>query len=237
MLLTDENLLLERLEFMIRAVIFDMDGLMFDTERLTHVATAQAGRELGYPGIADFAREMIGRNEKECSGLYTRYLGGDFSYRGFSARRQEIIGALIRENGVPVKPGLFELLSFLKREGFLLAVATSTSRRHALPYLEQAGAARYFDRMVFGDMLEKSKPAPDIYLKAASELGIPPSDCMALEDSPLGIRSAHDAGMKTVMVPDLLEPDEALKKIVDFCVPSLFEVIELIRSERKESGT
>lgn len=237
MRLTDENLLLERLEFMIRAVIFDMDGLMFDTERLTCAATAQAGKKLGYPDIADFARKMIGRNEKECVKLYTRYLGSDFSREQFYTQRQEMIDASVRENGIPVKPGLPELLEFLKREELLLAVATSTSRRHALPYLEQAGVARYFNRMVFGDMLEKSKPAPDIYLKAAAELEIPPADCMALEDSPFGIRSAHDAGMKTVMVPDLLEPDEALKKIVDFCVPSLFEVIELIRNERKGSGT
>lgn len=227
----------ERLEFMIRAVIFDMDGLMFDTERLCKEATEQAGRELGYPGISSVARDMIGRNEKDCMRLYTQYFGSNFSREQFYARRQEIIDAAIQKEGVPVKPGLPELLDDLKREKLLLAVATSTSRRHALPYLEQAGAARYFDRMIFGDMLEKSKPAPDIYLKAAAELGIPSSDCIALEDSPLGIRSAHDAGMKTVMVPDLVEPDEELKKIVDFCVPSLYEVIQLIREERKGSGT
>lgn len=222
---------------MIRAVIFDMDGLMFDTERLCKEATEQAGEELGYSGIGSVARDMIGRNEKECTKLYTRYFGSNFSRERFYARRQEIIDAAIQKEGVPVKPGLPELLDALKREKLLLAVATSTSQRHALPYLEQTGAARYFDRMVFGDMLEKSKPAPDIYLKAAAELGIPPTDCVALEDSPLGIRSAHDAGMKTVMVPDLVEPDEELKKIVDFCVPSLYEVIQLIRDERKESGT
>lgn len=221
---------------MIRAVIFDMDGLMFDTERLCHDATAQAGKELGHPDMNEFARELIGRNEKECRRRYAEYFGSGFFQR-FFVRRQEIIDAYIREKGVPVKPGLFELLDFLKREGLLLAVATSTSRRHASSYLEQTGAARYFNRMIFGDMLEKSKPDPDIYLKAAAELEIPPEDCMALEDSRLGIQSAHAAGMKTVMVPDLLEPDEAVKKTIDFCVPSLFDVVELIRDERKESGT
>lgn len=222
---------------MIQAVIFDMDGLMFDTERLTHVATLQAAKELGHPGIDECAREMIGRNEKECVRLYTKYLGGDFSYRRFAVRRQEIIDAFILKNGVPVKPGLFELLDFLKREGLRTAVATSTSRRHALPYLEQTGAARYLDGMVFGDMLEKSKPAPDIYLKAAAEIETLPADCMALEDSPLGILSAHGAGMTAVMVPDLVAPEEVPGQVFDYCVSSLFDVVGLVQNERKESGT
>ncbi|MFU0832486.1 MAG: HAD family phosphatase [Oscillospiraceae bacterium] len=220
---------------MIRAVIFDMDGLMFDTEKLCHTATAQVSRELGCPDLTDFARNLIGRNEKECVRRYTEFFGDELFYRRFYTRRQEIIDAIIRENGVPVKPGLFELLDFLKQSGFLLAVATSTSQKHALSYLEQTGAAPYFDRMVFGDMLEKSKPAPDIYLKAAEELQVPPKNCVALEDSPLGIRSAHDAGMTTIMIPDLVQPDESLKRIYDYCEPSLFAVIDLLQDKHKES--
>lgn len=220
---------------MIQAVIFDMDGLMFDTERLCRDAIVQVGKELGYPHLAEFTLELMGRNERECIKRYTEYLGDRCSYQRFYTRRQEIIDAIIRENGVPVKLGLFELLNFLKENGYLLAVATSTSRRHALAYLEQTGAAKYFHRMVFGDMLEKSKPAPDIYLKAAEQLQVPPENCMALEDSPLGIQSAHAAGMTTVMIPDLLQPDEALKKIYDYCEPSLFAVIDLLRDEQKES--
>ena len=234
---TSMDYCLRKVEAMIRAVVFDMDGLMFDTERLCHDAVAQVGKELGCPDLAEFTLELMGRNEKECIKRYTEYLGDRCSYQHFYARRQEIIDAAIQKNGVPVKPGLFELLDFLKENGFLLAVATSTSRRHALAYLEQTGAARYFHRMVFGDMLEKSKPNPDIYLKAAEELQVSPQNCMALEDSPLGIQSAHAAGMTAVMIPDLVQPDETLKQIYDDCVPSLFSVIELLQRETREIET
>jgi HAD superfamily hydrolase (TIGR01509 family) len=232
-----ENDNLERLEFMIRAIIFDMDGLMFDTERLYHDTTVQAAEEMGYSGISGIAYEMIGLREAECIALYERRLGSGFPYPRLAGRRQELMDALLRDHGMPIKPGLFELLGFLKRENYLMAVATSTRRRLALSYLEQSGVAPYLDRMIFGDMLARSKPAPDIYLKTASELGTDPSECMALEDSPRGIQSAHFAGMTTVMVPDLVKPDESLKKICDFCVPSLFDVMELVRNGQKESGT
>ncbi len=222
---------------MILAVIFDMDGLMFDTERLCTWATEQTGKEMGREGLSGFAKEVIGLREAECKRKYFMQFGEEFPFEQFSRRRQEIIDRYIREKGVPVKPGLFELLNFLKRGGFPMAVATSTSRRHALAYLERTGAAPYFDQMMFGDMLENGKPAPDIYLKAASLLEVAPEDCMALEDSPRGIQSAHAAGMTTVMIPDLLPPDQDDRKRYDYCVPSLFEVPALLQKERKEGGT
>ncbi|MVB12787.1 Phosphorylated carbohydrates phosphatase [Caprobacter fermentans] len=221
---------------MVRAVIFDMDGLMFDTERLYDQAIEQAGNELGYSGIADLSRDMIGVRETDCVPLYQKRFGSGFSYPLFAARRQEIIDEFIRKNGVPVKPGLFELLRYLKQGGFRLAVATATSRRRASGYLEQTGAAGYFDRMIFGDMVEQCKPSPEIYLKAAEALGAAAEDCIALEDSPCGIQAACAAGMKAVMIPDLIEPDAALRKLCWSCEPSLTDVIKLVGETRSEEG-
>ena len=214
---------------MTEAVIFDMDGLMFDTERLAAAMTGQAGEELGIPGLRTFVRTLVGVNAAVSKRRYFERYGPDFPYDRFIRRRQELMNAAIEKNGVPIKPGLMELLRFLKRGEYRMAVATSTSRRSALPYLERAGAAPYFDRIVCGDMLEKSKPDPDIYLKAAAALGVSPAVCMALEDSPNGIRSAHAAGMRAVMVPDLFEPDAELQKLLFACVPALSDVIGLLR--------
>ena len=166
--------------------------------------------------------------------FFERY-GDDFPYDAFMRRKAELTDAWIGKNGVPVKPGLMELLRFLKRDGCRTAVATSTSRKHAADYLERTGAAPYFDRAVYGDMVEKSKPDPEIYLKAAAMLGAAPEDCMALEDSPNGIRSAHAAGMRTVMVPDLFEPDAELQRMISACVPTLSDVIGLLRREAAEA--
>lgn len=213
-----------------------MDGLMFDTERLYLDATIRAAEKLDYHEIGEFARGMTGLREAECIQRYREHFGTDFPYQKLSELRQTIIDRYIEKNGVPVKPGLFELLEFLKLEGYSTAVATSTSRRHALAYLEQTGAARYYDAMIFGDMLKTCKPHPGIYLAAASELKIRPSDCMALEDSFCGIQSAHAAGMKAVMVPDLLSPDENLRKQCFSCISSLFDVRSLLENLREESG-
>lgn len=218
---------------MTEAVVFDMDGLMFDTERLTVSVVAQVEKELGIPGLLSFGRTLVGVNAAVSKRLCFERYGPDFPYDAFIRRKRERTNALIEKNGVPVKPGLMELLRFLKREGIRAAVATSTSRRYALPYLEKAGTTRYFDAVVCGDMLEKSKPDPDIYFKAAAALGVSPAVCMALEDSPNGIRSAHAAGMRTVMVPDLFEPDAQLKELLFACVPTLSDVIRLLRKEKE----
>lgn len=216
---------------MIQAVIFDMDGLMFDTERLLAEAVAQAGKELGIPGIREFARRLAGVCLAEERRMFSERYGPDFPFDGLTRRKRELMDAWIRKNGVPVKPGLLELLRALKAEGYRTAVATSTAQKRAAGYLEQTGAAAYLDHAVYGDMLEKSKPDPDIYLKTAAALGVAPEACMALEDSPVGIRSAHDAGMRTVMVPDLVEPDGELEKLTFACVPTLSEVLPLLHGE------
>lgn len=214
---------------MIRAVIFDMDGLMFDTERLTSEATEKAGEKFGCRDIMELFPHVMGVNAKTCRNMYLAKYGPEFPYEEFQACRQSLIDGRIRKDGVPVKAGLSELLAYLRREKYAAAVATSTSRLHALEYIRSAGVEPFFDRIVCGDMIERSKPAPDIYLRAAEELKTGPRFCMALEDSPNGLRSARAAGMAAVMVPDLIPPSAELRSLAAAVVPSLSDVIALLK--------
>lgn len=216
---------------MIQAVIFDMDGLMFDTERLMLRAWSRAAAQLGYPDMGGVGKKVLGLTTPMAKQVYQNEFGMHFPFE--EMRR---LGSLYREeylsqNGVPVKPGLMELLAFLRRQKLHTAVATSTSRKSAIPLMQRAGVLPYLDRVVCGDALERSKPAPDIYLSAAALLGISPHACLALEDSPNGIRSASAAGMKTVMIPDLIPFSQELKPLLYACVDNLFEIIALIQTQ------
>ncbi len=213
---------------MIRGVIFDMDGLMLDTEKLLARFWMQVAREAGFPmelehvlGIRSLAAVYA---KPKLQGIF----GESFNYEVIRARRRELTAAHLASHGIETKAGLHELLSYLKESGRKIAVATATDRARTDDYLTQAGVHGYFDVFVCGDMVRKGKPDPEIYLTACRELGLAPEECMALEDSPNGIRSAHAAGCRAVMVPDLSAPDEELLPLLTACVPDLAQVIGLL---------
>jgi HAD superfamily hydrolase (TIGR01509 family) len=217
---------------MIEAVIFDMDGIMFDTEQLMLRALEQTAREFAYDGAGEIKKEIMGTNARVMRQIFMRRYGPDFPYDRFMAFRQKLVDREIGENGVPLKPGLFELLRYLRKNGYGTAVATSTSREHALEYIRSTGAEPYFRKIICGDMLEKSKPDPEIYCTAAAALNLAPEVCMALEDSPNGIRSAHAAGMAAVMVPDLIPPSPELDRLLFARVETLSDVIGLLEEQK-----
>lgn len=213
---------------MIRGVIFDMDGLMLDTEKLLARYWMQAAREAGFPmemehvlGIRSLAAIYA---KPKLQGIF----GEDFDYESIRARRRELTAQHLAEHGIETKKGLHELLAYLKETGRKIAVATATDRERADDYLTRAGVHAHFDVFVCGDMVHKGKPDPEIYLTACRALGLAPEECMALEDSPNGIRSAHAAGCVAVMVPDLSEPDEELLPLLTACVQDLSKVITLL---------
>lgn len=218
---------------MIQGVIFDMDGLMLDTEKLLAKYWMQAAQEAGFPmtlehvlGIRSLAAVYA---KPKLQGIF----GENFSYEAIRARRRELTAAHLERFGIEKKPGLDALLDYLKSSGRKAAVATATDRKRTEAYLRQIGVYGYFDAFVCGDMVTKGKPDPEIYLTACKALGLPPERCMALEDSPNGIRSAHAAGCRAVMVPDLSEPEEELLPLLYACVPTLAEVIPLLEGENK----
>lgn len=213
---------------MIQAVIFDMDGLMFDTERMYQKAWLQAGRQMGAPMELEIVDRLRGRNREGCARVCREVFGEEFDFDAMRTACRALMARWIEEDGLPVKPGLYELLAELERRGIPAVLATSTTRDSAWGHLQRAKVDRYFLGAVCGDEVSHSKPDPEVFLKAAALAGKDPARCMVLEDSPAGVRAGAAAGCFTVMVPDLTAPDEELKKLADEILPGLRDVIPLL---------
>lgn len=213
----------------LQAVVFDMDGLMFDTERIVQYSWDVAGERLGYEKLGQNIYHTLGMNRAGRQVYFQKKYGMDFPFDTFRAYNREVFFARVQKEGLPVKPGLYTLLDFLKNLHIPMAVATSSGGDYARDNLEQAGITRCFSAVVTGDMVSHAKPDPEIYLEACRKLQTAPSAAMAFEDSPNGIRSAKAAGMTAVMVPDLIAPDEEIRALADHCLSSLEHAPELIR--------
>jgi HAD superfamily hydrolase (TIGR01509 family) len=208
----------------LKAVVFDMDGLMFDTERLAVEAWVAAARDHGHEIDRSFFLSSVGLAAKGTRELLMKIHGPEFPHDAIRQRRLELAAAAIAKNGVPVKKGLVDLLGFLRTSGIPRAMATSTNRVRVDPLLEASGLAEYFDAVICGDEVARCKPDPEIYLAAAASLGVAPEHCLVLEDSLPGIAAAHAAGAMPVMVPDLVAPDEATRERVRRIFPDLAAV-------------
>lgn len=217
----------------IKAVVFDMDGVIFDSEKLYRKHWMITGVEYGIP--EDTMRELCNliagstkeRNEK----LMKSRFGEDFDYMTFRGKTMSRMDQEILENGVELKPGVIELFDYLKDNGYLIGLATSTQRERAERNLTNAGILQYFDQIIYGGIVANGKPAPDIYLKACEDLGVEPSEAMGIEDSINGVKSSSAAGLYTVMVVDLIEPTEEIRPLAHNIFDSLFEVIDLLEEE------
>lgn len=216
---------------MLQGVIFDLDGLMFDTENLWGSFWEPALAELGRPcpqGLAEAVRGTAGEAMRE---VVRRYCGEDCP----AEKVIEIafrIAAETFKKPVPKKPGLDSLLAYLKAQGLPLAVASSSQEDTVRTHLKNGGIEPYFDVVISGGMTARSKPAPDIFLLAAERLGVEPEKCLVLEDSYNGVRAGRAGGFVTVMVPDLAPANEEMRALADRICVSLVEV-----RERLENGT
>lgn len=198
-------------------VIFDMDGLMFDTERVAIKAWDYAGEKLGVGKAGYMVYKTLGLNQAAICDVWEKEFGDSVNQEERREYTREFLDKYYAENKVPVKKGLYLLLEFLQKAGFKAAVASSSRRQVVEQHLKDAGVAEYFAEIVCGDMIQKSKPEPDIYLKACELLGAKPEECYALEDSKYGLHSAYRAGCKTIMVPDLWN---RMRKRKRFFLPS-----------------
>lgn len=213
---------------MIEAVLFDMDGLMFDTERMFQKAWVQAGTEMGVPMHEGVVDRMRGRNQAGCAAVCREVFGEEFDFPAMRTRCRQLMAEWIERDGLPEKEGLHPLLEELQRRNIPAVLATSTTRDSAWGHLVKAGVDSYFCGAVCGDEVTHSKPDPEVFLKAAAVAGKEPEHCMVLEDSFAGVRAGAAAGCFTVMVPDLSQPDEELRGIANRVVDSLNDVLPLL---------
>lgn len=208
----------------IKGVVFDMDGLMFDTENLTYVLQKEILSKKGMSFTLEQYKNTIGKRTADLPEYFESIFGESFSYEDFRQECRVYYKDYTDKNGIPVKDGLFELLEDLKEKDIKIALATSTTRRSAERTLKIAGVYDYFDELVCAEDVKNGKPDPEPFLKAAEKLGLKPSECIALEDSFNGIKSAYLSGMKTVMVPDLIEPTEEIRAMCDEVLGTLREL-------------
>lgn len=218
----------------IKGAIFDMDGLMLDTEKLFMRFWKQAAADYGYEMTTEHILDSRSLASKYSRPKFKAVFGEEFPFDEIRARRLDIMEKYIDENGFEVKKGLFELIDYLKNNGYKIAVATATDRHRTNKYLGMIGALERFDAVICGDMVENGKPDPDIYLRAAAELNLLPEECAAFEDSPNGLRSAYAAGCKTIMIPDLSQPDGDIMPFLSAVYESLDKAIDFFEGEAVE---
>lgn len=212
----------------IKGAIFDMDGTLLDTEKLYTKFWAQAAVDCGYDMKPEDALSLRSLGKNDTIAKFKSFFGDLFKYDPVYNRRVELMEKFIEENGVELKKGAAEILTYLKENGYKIALATSSPYERAVKQLSSVGILGFFDGFACGPMVKKGKPAPDIYLLAAKKIGLQPHQCIAVEDSPTGIMSAKNAGCKPVLVPDLDEPDPQIRELLFACCESLDKIRDIL---------
>lgn len=211
----------------LKAVLFDMDGLITDSEACGHKILKEAAGRFGVTLTDEFLFSITGQNGERCIAAFHAFSPKLDGKEILDIYRTEM-RALSRRGGIPLKPGVRELLDVLDAHHIPRAVASSNGSGMVEDYLRSYGILERFDALICGNMISRSKPAPDIYLAAAAALNVPPSNCLVLEDSPNGLMAGHAAGMFTCMVPDHIPYTEEMNAFTDEVRGSLTEVIPMI---------
>ena len=214
---------------MIRGVLFDMDGLVLDTEKLYTRFWTEACHFYGYPITREQALQMRAANSQVGAANLHRFFGPDIDYKTVRAKRIELMDAFIAQHGVEPKPGIFELMDSLEKRKIPAAICSSSPQDRIREHLSSLGLYHRFTAICSGYDVPWGKPAPDIYLHGAAALGLSPENCLALEDAPLGIESAFRAGCIPVMIPDQDPPDEKTKPMLYATADSLSDIINLLK--------
>lgn len=198
-----------------------MDGTLIDTEKYYRECWPKAMAAFGFEMSDAQALEMRSMGRPFAPIHLKKVFGESLDYHQVRNKRKELVEECIRERGIQLKPGAIEILQWLRENKIPAAVATATDMERTERYLKMLGIYEYFDRLISATMVAEGKPSPDIYLYACAEMGMEPGDCIAVEDSPNGVKSAYRAGCKVVMVPDQSRPDAELEKMLYACVDNL----------------
>lgn len=210
----------------LKAVVFDMDGIIFDSERLIIECWKVVAEKYDIADIEEICNKCLGVNSVETKEIFLQYYGQDFPYDDYKGEMAKLYHENYDGGRLPMKTGVVELLDYLKENNVPVALASSTHSQVVKQQLQDAGIAAYFQVIIGGDMVKRSKPQPDIFLKACEELGVAPEDAFAIEDSYNGIRAAAAGQLCPLMVPDLMPPTEEMEKLSEGIFETLLDVKE-----------
>ena len=213
----------------IKVVVFDMDGLMFDSEYYVQKSWDIAGEQLGYGPLGYHIVNTLGTNVVNRKKYFLEHYGNDFPFDEFLETYRKAYFEMAKD-GTPAKKGLHEVLEVLKEKGLKIGVATSSTREHAFDNFEREKITPYFDSIITGEMIKHGKPEPDIYMESCRQLEVNPDAAIALEDAINGIRAAHGAGMNPVMIPDIIKDSSPVDNILFGKCESLLEFADIMNS-------
>ena len=213
-----------------QAVVFDMDGVIFDTERLVIEFWKEVAKKHNIPNVEHTCIQCLGTNRVRTREIFLENYGADFPFDLYRAEVTELFNTHYKGVPLPTKPGIRELLNYLQEQDIKVGLASSTAQHLVRDEIGTAGLLPYFQTLVCGDMVEHSKPAPDIFLKACEILNADPTKSIAIEDSFNGIRSAHCAGMTPIMVPDQVQPTDEIRTLAFHVMPSLLDVLNWLKT-------
>jgi HAD superfamily hydrolase (TIGR01509 family) len=221
---------------MYSAVIFDLDGLIVDTETIARAAWKRAAADFGFLLEDDVYQTLIGLTTPDIEVVLGRVFGDGFPAKQAISRAYQYFNEHMDRHGIAVKPGVAELLVLLDTVTFPRALATSSSKEFATRKLIASKLVGKFATIICGDEVKNGKPAPDIFLAAAKLLQVAPEHCLVLEDSDNGVRAAHKAGMTTIIIPDLKQPAKDVVRLAHKVFPSLHQAIPFLQTVIKQRG-
>ena len=216
----------------IELVIFDMDGLIFDSEKVSYDSWVEAAKVFNIDFNMKVFYRLLGTNHESVRNTLLDEFGNEINVDDYIEERRKINFSKI-SNGVEKKEGIDELLEYLKKKNIKKAVATSSNRELALSLLSKANILHYFDYVLCGDEVKKSKPDPEVFLNVAKKLEVNPKNCMVLEDSEAGTIAGSRGRMKVIIIPDLKEPEEDIVRLAYKRLNNLKEVINEIETINK----
>lgn len=213
----------------IKCVIFDMDGLMFDTEKIAGMCLKEAASKYGYTVTDEIRFKLLGRSKKDNRKTLKEAFGDDYPFEKISTMSMEIRKDYLNKNGLPVKPGLKNLLQYLKEHNIKTAVASSSNQDLVVQYLKMSGVYDKIDFIIAGDQVSHSKPNPEIFLNVIKHFDIKCNEALVLEDSRSGILAAHNGGIPVICIPDLVKHEDKINDLTLAVLNNLNEVIKYIR--------